>query len=92
MWYHQAFAHDLYDRDEVHAMLVTVRRGADKLGQVAVSTGKGGYVLGLDPRNGKLLWRTAVGLHRDGDLPSLRGSDNRSPRYLRGRPDTAGLS
>ncbi len=26
LWYHQAFPHDLYDRDEVHAMLVPVGR------------------------------------------------------------------
>ena len=73
LWYHQAFPHDLYDRDEVHAMLVGVRRTIDGSRDVAVSTGKGGYVLGLNPVDGTLLWRTAVGIHRDGDLPRLTG-------------------
>jgi len=73
LWYHQVFPHDLYDRDEVQAMLVPVRRAVDGSRQVAVSTGKGGYVLGLNPLTGKLMWKTAVGIHRDGDLPRLTG-------------------
>ena len=70
LWYHQVFPHDLYDRDEIQAMLVPVRRSADGSRLVAVSAGKGGYVLGLNPVTGHLLWKTAVGIHRDGDLPS----------------------
>lgn len=73
LWYHQAFPHDLYDRDQVHAMLARVKRAVDGSYQVVVSTGKGGYVLGLDPRSGRRLWKTAVGVHRDGDLPRLTG-------------------
>lgn len=71
LWYHQAFPHDLYDRDQVQAMLVPVRRSADGSRLVAVSTGKGGYVLGLNPVTGHLLWKTEVGIHRNGDLPRL---------------------
>ncbi len=73
LWYHQVFPHDLYDRDEVQAMLVPVRRAVDGSREVAISSGKGGFVLGLDPRTGRLLWKTAVGIHRDGDLPQLTG-------------------
>jgi outer membrane protein assembly factor BamB len=73
LWYHQAFPHDLYDRDQVQAMLVPVRYSADGTHLVAVSTGKGGYVLGLNPATGRLLWKTAVGIHRNGDLPRLTG-------------------
>ena len=69
LWYHQAFPHDLYDRDQVQAMLVPVGRSVDGSRLVAVSAGKGGYVLGLNPMTGRLLWKTAVGIHRDGDLP-----------------------
>ena len=29
LWYHQAFPHDLYDRDQVQAMLVPVARSVD---------------------------------------------------------------
>jgi outer membrane protein assembly factor BamB len=73
LWYHQVFPHDLYDRDEVQAMLVPVSRSIDGSRQVAISAGKGGYVLGLNPRTGRLLWKTAVGIHRHGDLPTLKG-------------------
>jgi outer membrane protein assembly factor BamB len=73
LWYHQAFPHDLYDRDQVQAMLVPVGRSVDGSGLVAVSTGKGGDVLGLNPVTGHLLWKTPVGIHRNGDLPRLNG-------------------
>jgi outer membrane protein assembly factor BamB len=73
LWYHQAFPHDLYDRDQVQAMLVPVSPAVDGIHQVAISAGKGGYVLGLDPRSGRLLWKTPVGIHQDGDLPRLTG-------------------
>jgi outer membrane protein assembly factor BamB len=73
LWYHQAFPHDLYDRDEVQAMLVPVRQAVDGSSEVAISSGKGGVVLGLNPRTGRLLWKTAVGIHRDGDLRKLTG-------------------
>jgi outer membrane protein assembly factor BamB len=73
LWYHQAFPHDLYDRDEVQAMLVPVNRPVGGTGLVAVSAGKGGDVLGLNPVTGKLLWKTSVGVHRNGDLSRLTG-------------------
>jgi outer membrane protein assembly factor BamB len=57
----------------VQAMLVPVRRAVDGSSEVAISSGKGGVVLGLNPRTGRLLWQTAVGIHRDGDLPKLTG-------------------
>ena len=74
LWYHQVFPHDLYDRDEVQAMLVPMRQAVDGSSEVAISSGKGGFVLGLNPRTGRLLWKTAVGIHRNGDLPKLTGS------------------
>jgi outer membrane protein assembly factor BamB len=79
LWYHQAFPHDLYDRDEVQAMLVPLRRTVDGTTTVAISTGKGGVVLGLNPSTGRLLWKTAVGIHRDGDLPKLTGPTTAYP-------------
>jgi outer membrane protein assembly factor BamB len=73
LWYHQVFPHDLYDRDEVQAMLVPVRQTVDGSSEVAISSGKGGFVLGLNPRTGGLLWKTAVGIHHNGDLSKLTG-------------------
>ncbi|MGP0029436.1 MAG: PQQ-binding-like beta-propeller repeat protein [Acidimicrobiales bacterium] len=74
LWYHQAFPHDLYDRDEVQALLVPISRAVGGSHQVVISAGKGGYVFGLNPLSGRLLWKTPVGIHRDGDLPRLTGT------------------
>ena len=52
LWYHQVFPHDLYDRDEVQAMLVPVRQAVGGSSEVAISSGKGGFVLGLNPAHG----------------------------------------
>ncbi|MCH7788621.1 MAG: PQQ-binding-like beta-propeller repeat protein, partial [Acidobacteria bacterium] len=51
-WYQQVISHDLFDRDLVHTMLVTLGDGSD----VVVATGKGGTVVGIDPDGGDLLW------------------------------------
>lgn len=60
LWYHQAFPHDLYDRDQVQAMLVPVRQ-TDGSREVAISSGKGGFVLGLNPRTGPSCGRPLSG-------------------------------
>jgi outer membrane protein assembly factor BamB len=59
-WYHQVTAHDLYDRDQVHALIVRPRKGR----AIVVSAGKSGVVVGLDPVTGRVLWQRAVGVHR----------------------------
>jgi glucose dehydrogenase len=71
-WYHQAYPHDLFDRDLVHTMLVDLPANGGG-GRVLVSTGKGGDVFGLDPSTGTLRWNTPVGLHHNDDLASLPG-------------------
>ena len=70
IWYHQATAHDILDRDFVHTMIVDIP-GTSR--QVVVGTGKNGEVLGLDPASGRLLWETPVGIHHNGELPALSG-------------------
>jgi hypothetical protein len=54
--------------------------------------GKGGFEVGLDPVTGRLLWKTAVGIHRNGDLPGLTGpsttSFSRRPIKERSSPST----
>ncbi len=74
VWYHQADAHDLFDRDFVNTMIVQVP-GADgrPTRTVVVGTGKGGYVIGMDPKSGKQLWRTPVGIHMNDNLKALTG-------------------
>jgi glucose dehydrogenase len=67
-WYHQVFPHDLFDRDQVHALIARLP-DAD----VVVSAGKGGVIVGLDPDSGEVLWRTPVGVHRNDDREALAG-------------------
>ncbi|HEY3831940.1 MAG TPA: PQQ-binding-like beta-propeller repeat protein [Acidimicrobiia bacterium] len=67
-WYHQVTEHDLFDRDQVHALLATVGGR-----EVVVSAGKSGEIVGLDPDTGKMLWQRAVGLHQNDDRTTLSG-------------------
>jgi outer membrane protein assembly factor BamB len=53
-------------------LIATVGTGGDAK-RVVVGAGKGGQVLGMDPATGKLLWKTAVGVHENHDLTSLTG-------------------
>ncbi len=71
IWYHQATAHDIFDRDFVHTMIVDIPGSSPR--QVVIGTGKSGKVVGLDPTTGRLLWRTFVGTHHNGELASLSG-------------------
>jgi len=67
-WFHQVTKHDLFDRDQVHALIADVA-GRD----VVVSAGKSGVLVGLDPRSGRVRWRTEVGRHDHDDLTALDG-------------------
>jgi outer membrane protein assembly factor BamB len=68
-WFHQVTQHDIFDRDQVHAMVAHLDDGSD----VVVSAGKSGVVVGLDPGDGSVLWRTEVGTHDNDDLRALDG-------------------
>ena len=75
VWYHQAQAHDLFDRDFVHTMIVPVPASSGRSATtVVVGTGKGGVVIGMNPSTGRQLWRTPVGIHRNDNLTSLSGT------------------
>jgi glucose dehydrogenase len=69
-WYYQATPHDLFDRDFVHTMVVTLP-GTSR--HIVIGTGKGGVVVGMDPSTGKALWRTPVGIHHNDNLTALTG-------------------
>ncbi len=71
-WYRQAVQHDIFDQDFVHALIAKAGTG-NAARQVVIGAGKGGQVLGMDPATGKLLWKTAVGVHENHDLTSLTG-------------------
>ena len=68
LWHSQVIEHDLFDRDHVHTMLVDTLAG-----DTLISAGKGGVVVGHDLETGEILWRTAVGIHRNDDLTELDG-------------------
>jgi glucose dehydrogenase len=72
LWYRQAVPHDLFDQDFVNALLVTAKAKSGTR-QVVVGAGKGGQVLGMDPSNGSLLWRTTVGIHENHSVTALNG-------------------
>jgi outer membrane protein assembly factor BamB len=60
--------------DFVHTMLVGVPAANGKPAtSVVVGTGKSGLVIGMDPANGRQLWRTPVGEHLNDTLPALSG-------------------
>jgi outer membrane protein assembly factor BamB len=74
VWYHQAHAHDLFDRDFVHTMVVPVPASAGRPAtSVVIGAGKGGVVIGMNPASGRQLWRTPVGRHMNDDLTALPG-------------------
>jgi outer membrane protein assembly factor BamB len=68
-WYHQVTSHDIFDRDQVHALIARMANGRE----VVVSAGKSGVVVGLDPSSGKVLWQTAIGTHQNDNLKALTG-------------------
>jgi glucose dehydrogenase len=78
LWYRQAVPHDLFDQDFVHALLVTVHRGAASR-QIVVGTGKGGQLLGMNPATGRLQWQTSVGIHQNHSLTALTGPTSVMP-------------
>jgi outer membrane protein assembly factor BamB len=70
LWYHQVVPHDIFDRDQVHTMIVD-----DKV----ISAGKSGIVVAVDPKDGTPLWETEVGLHDNDDLEELDGPTTIAP-------------
>jgi outer membrane protein assembly factor BamB len=62
-WYYQAFPDDFHDWDLQISPILTTAGGRS----VVLAAGKGGYAFALDPTNGALLWKTAVGIHNGHD-------------------------
>jgi outer membrane protein assembly factor BamB len=62
-WYYQAFPDDFHDWDLQISPLYTTAAGRP----VVLAAGKGGFVFAFDPASGKLLWKTAVGIHNGHD-------------------------
>jgi alcohol dehydrogenase (cytochrome c) len=68
LWYYQLTPHDLYDWDLQNSPMLTTAGGQ----QVVVDGGKGGIMIELSARTGKLLWKRPVGEHNGHDNDGLR--------------------
>jgi alcohol dehydrogenase (cytochrome c) len=67
LWYYQLTPHDLYDHDLQDSPMLTFADGQP----VVVAGGKGGIVIELDARTGRLLWSRPVGVHNGHDNDGL---------------------
>jgi outer membrane protein assembly factor BamB len=72
-WYYQAFPDDFHDWDLQVSPIYSSASGKP----VVVAAGKGGFVFGLDPATGSVLWKSSVGVHN--------GHDNDDERALEGK-------
>jgi outer membrane protein assembly factor BamB len=62
-WYFQAFPDDFHDWDlQVSPIFTSAARRP-----LVLAAGKGGFVFAFDPASGKLVWKTAVGVHNGHD-------------------------
>lgn len=74
VWYHQAFPHDLFDRDlQLSAIADLPGSVGPRSDRLVIGTGKGGHVIALDPDTGEAVSDTEVGIHRNDDLTELDG-------------------
>lgn len=79
-WYYQAFPNDFHDWDLQISPIYTTAAGRP----VVLAAGKGGVVFAFDPASGKLLWKTAVGIHNghdNDDQLALAGKLHLTPPY-----------
>jgi glucose dehydrogenase len=75
-WFYQETPHNIYDWDFQNSPIITKSAGKE----VAIGSGKSGFVVAVDLKTGKPLWRTRVGEHNGHDKDSLyamRGEYNK---------------
>jgi len=75
-WFYQETPHNIYDWDFQNSPIITKSDGKE----VAIGSGKSGFVVAVDLKTGKPLWRTRVGEHNGHDKDSLyamRGEYNK---------------
>src|SRR4051794_9492912 len=66
-WYYQALPHDIFHHDLQNAPIL-VKAGGREL---VITSGKMGVVYAVDRLTGKLVWKRAVGVHRNDMLKRL---------------------
>lgn len=75
-WYFQLTPHDIYDWDLQGPPILVEAGGKD----LVVAAGKVGFVIALDRKTGKLVWKRPVGKHNGHDednLLAMRGESDR---------------
>lgn len=75
-WFYQQTPHDLYDWDFQNSPILAKAGGRE----VAIGSGKSGFVTAVDAKNGKVVWSTAVGKHNGHDkdgLYAMRGQTSK---------------
>jgi outer membrane protein assembly factor BamB len=76
LWHYQETPHNIYDWDFQNSPVITKAGGRE----VAIGSGKSGYVVAVDVKTGKPVWRTPVGKHNGHDndpLYAMRGEYDR---------------
>jgi len=71
-WYYQETPHNIYDWDFQDSPILTKSMGKE----VAIGAGKSGFVVAVDVKSGKVVWRQTVGVHNGHDkdpLYAMRG-------------------
>jgi outer membrane protein assembly factor BamB len=63
IWHYQQTPHDLYDWDLQDPPILAEVKGHKEV----IASGKSGWVIALDPQNGKVLWKRSVGTHNGHD-------------------------
>ena len=63
LWYYQLTPHDLFDWDLQNSPVLTTAHGQP----VVIDGGKGGILIELNARTGKLIWKLPVGVHSGQD-------------------------
>jgi outer membrane protein assembly factor BamB len=66
-WYYQETPHNIYDWDFQNSPIITKLGGKE----VAIGSGKSGFVVALDVKTGKPVWRTSVGKHNGHDKDNI---------------------
>lgn len=72
LWHYQETPHNIYDWDFQNSPVITKAGGRE----VAIGSGKSGFVVAVDVKTGKPVWRTSVGRHNGHDndpLYAMRG-------------------
>jgi outer membrane protein assembly factor BamB len=66
-WYYQETPHNIYDWDFQDSPILTKSMGKE----VAIGAGKSGFVVAVDVKTGKVVWRQTVGVHNGHDKDNL---------------------